>query len=644
MTWKRGPRRFIRFAAVLVTLWLLFWGNSALAVVLDDENVLDVVLKDGTNVKLFGEALSAGKKSNRYYYLPVNLHLSQRPDKTPEFLFLKFTTEERADQGGVNGALMHFLMEWGLTPAQETELRAKLEKEHGKAELLGAVPMRPQDESGTFRIVSGTLTDEGMTPSLVTSGKAPLIPGGKVAVASRLTAQGAQLLAATFEKNRSITDVSIALDFSYETLAPAAKGRIVFDWSKYESEYDKLEAEYKKWRSGKKTKKFLGVTLWSNPTYSYSYDEMREHYDFLYEKQVVRLEFDELVADERVAKIRDAFFQYFLSTFAVPAEAEGAPPPPSEEEKKQSPNIRYGNNYKFKQTFINRSFKKKTQVFNLNYRMSIRWPHQLVGNLASWYDGVRNNPRCVASVNLNDPFFQHRDIRFILDLDAKEIFDQTINYVTVNVRKKRNSGRNFEDHVTIDANYVKQNGITAAVTYARGEDRNPDVYEYQVQWSLKGGTVFPADPAWQKGNWEGVTLTPPVVPRKIEVEADLDEMHSSDITRTTVQILYKKFGQATEENVHISPAKGEPLVEKVIFMDRDVKGYAYRLIVNHKEEGKLATEWSAQVNDDYIYAVIPENLLQDQGVMAEAKKAAVETVQHVGESVLSRFEELLGGN
>jgi len=644
----KSKRLFTRcFQASAWLLLILFLAAPASAVILDDENKIDVVLSDGTKIVLYGEATkSAGQKSNKYYYMPVNLRLSPREDgTTPSFLFLKFTTEERANQGGVSGALMHFLMEWGLTPDQDAELRSKLEEEHENAELMGAVSMMPEGETGSFQIVSGTLSDEGMTRSLVTSGKAPTVPGGKVAVASRLDAHGAQLLASTFEKSRSIADVSIACNFTYTTLAPAARGRITFNWSKYESSYESFKAEYERKRTGTRKKKFLGITIWSSPTYSYSYDEMREHYDMLIEKEVVKLEFDELIADERVATIRDAFFQYFLNTFAEPAESDVPPPPPSDEEKEKSPNIRYGNRYKFTKTFVERSFKQKTKRFDLNaYRLAIRWPFQLVGNLASWYDGVRDNPKCVAAINLNDPFFQHRDIHFILDLDAKEVFDETINYVTVNVRKKRSSGNDFSDRVTIDKKFLEKNGITASMTYARGEDTHPDVYEYQAQWSLRGGLVYPENPQWLKGSWEGVTLSMPVVPRTIEFEADLDELEENGITRVTAQIHYQKFGEEVEENIHVSPAKKEPLVERKIFLDQEARGYACRLVFNHKTEGKLALPWGAQVSDDYIYATIPEELLDTESdVFKTAKEAAENVINSAEEKVLDKFEELFGG-
>ncbi len=179
-----------------------------------------------------------------------------------------------------------------------------------------------------------------------------------------------------------------------------------------------MSAEYSRKRTGTQKTKFLGITISSSPTYSYSYNELREEYDFLVEKQVIKVEFDELVADERVAKIREAFFQFFLNNMVEPVKNE-PPPPPADKEKDASPNIKYGNRYKYKETSIKRSFARKTQVFNLNYRMAVRRPHQIVGNLASWYDAVKDNPKCVAAVNLNDPFFQHRDINFIVDLDAK---------------------------------------------------------------------------------------------------------------------------------------------------------------------------------------------------------------------------------
>ena len=639
------PRR----APLLALLAAFAWPPSAArAVVLDDENRISVTLSDGTPVSLLGEATSTpGTKSRTFYYLPTNLRLGARPDGTPEFLFLKFTTERRAEQGGVSGAIMHFLMQWGLTPAQEAELKGKLKEKLRDAQLAGAVPLETPADASSFQIVSATLSDNGLAKAVVTSGKAPLVEGGKAAVGTRLAPEGASLLAATFEKTRSITDLSVALNYSYTTLAPAARGWIVMDWSKLEKEGQTLRAEYSKKQVGSTHSEscFLVFCASSDdPNYAYSYEEVRKQYKFLEEKQIVRLQFDELIADERVAKIRDAFFQFFLNSMAKPSDSQGPPPAPSEAEKDKSPDIRYGTSYKFKQSSFKESFARKTQRFDLNYRTAVKWPFQLVGNLASWYDGVRDNPRCVGAVNVDNPFFDHRDISFILDLDAKEIFDDTVNFVTVNVRKPRSTGPAFETRLTMDAAYVQKKGINATVTYARGEDTNPDLYEYQARWSLKGGREWPADPPWVKGAWEGVTLTPPIVPRTIEAEADLDRMKASGITRATVQIRYPKFGGEAEENIQISPAKNEPIASKKIFVDRGSKGYAYRVILNHQTEGKLVLPWSAQVGDNYVYVAVPPDLLADGPLKTAAKEAARTLEVTAADKVLDKFKDVLGGN
>lgn len=635
--------RELKRMAAGALLGLLLAAAPAGAVALDDENTLVVQLQDGTKIKLYAEAgASPGVRTHRFYYLPVGLRVAARPDGTPEFLFLKFTTEQASGPGAVSGALMHFLMEWGLTPAQEQELAGTLKQKFSDAELLGAVPMDVEGD-GSFQIVSATLSDKGLTTSVVTSGKAPLVPGGRAAAASRLAADGAQLLAATFDKAKSITDLSIALNYTYQTLMPAAKGRVVIDWSRLEREFNQLSAEYARRRTGTDETSFLGVTISSSPTYSYSYNELRQQYDFLVEKQIIQVQFDELVADERVAKIRDAFFQFFVNNMAQPVK-DDAPPPPAEKEKDSSPDIKYGNRYQFKQTAIKNAFSRRTQTFDLNYRLAVRRPFQIVGNLASWYDSVKNNPNCVSAVNLNDPFFQHRDINFIVDLDAKDIFEQAVNYVTVNVRKRRSDGNPFTDRVTIDSRYLKEKGVAATVTYARGEDSDPDTFEYQAQWSLRGGKVYPENPPWMKGSWQGVTLSPPLAMRTIEVEGDLAAMKASDISRITVQVHYLRFGEEVEENIQLSPAKNEPLVAHKILMDRGARGYAYRLVINHTREGKLVLPWSAKVGDDYVYAAIPDDLLKtDSPMLKDAKEAGQIVTDSAREKVLDKFKDVLGG-
>ncbi len=88
-----------------------------------------------------GDVVAA--KDNEYYYLPVNLRLSKRPDTgVPQFLFLKYVTEEREDQGGISGALLHFLMEWGLTEELRKECETLLQAKGKGAKVIGPVMLQ----------------------------------------------------------------------------------------------------------------------------------------------------------------------------------------------------------------------------------------------------------------------------------------------------------------------------------------------------------------------------------------------------------------------------------------------------------------------------------------------------------------------
>lgn len=627
--------------SLLTILSLTLFAVICRSQVLDYENRVDVILTDGTHVTMFGrdKALGSNQMNGEYFYLPVGLRLSKKLDGiTPEFLFMKYTTEQKADQGGVQGAIMHFLMEWGLTPAQEKEAQKLLEEKTkgkplkgGVAKLMGAASLRPDVEE-SCRIISATLTDKAFTPNFCMVTNAPLMPGAKIAMAAKLEKNGAQLLAATFEKNRSITDVSISLRFAYDVIMPAVEGEITVNWDKVDSLFRKTKRDYT----------HHDVDDGTMPKNNSLHDDVitDNKKDSLYQSMksskavVVNLGVKYRDANNPIVqKVIEAFMDYFLNSisdkqFSTPTEGQ---------EMKEPDGSKYEPSedlyeYHLDETKIAIKKAKGKETMRLNLRLPIREDWTITENLASWYDGVKNNKACVGSVNLNDPFFQHRDINFILDLDAKDIFEQEVNYVTVNVRKKRQTGNDFNDAVTIDSKFLKDKGIAAQVTYARGEDKNTDLYEYKSQWSLRGGKIWPTDPTWTKGDWQGVTLYPPIYPRNIEFEADIDALKQMNISRATLQIRYRKFGQEYEENISVSPAKNEPLVSKIIYTDNDTKGYAYRLVFNHTSKGKLALDWEAKINDNYVYATIPDALKDEN---SEVFKKAVEA----GKTVISATSE-----
>lgn len=628
----------------IALICFVIYTHSINAQVLDSENKLTILLKDGTQVTLFGQSISmSDQKSKNYFYLPTNPHLSIGKDGTPKFMLLKYMTEEGAEEGGVSGALFHMLMEWGLTPKQQSELEGILKSGGQGARkgsiLKGAVDVAP-DGDNSFMVISALLADPNRAGKVIMSKRATVMPGAASAFATKMDQIEAQLLISSLDIGRSTSDVSVRLGFKYAVQMPAAKGKATIDWDKMHTQFKQDSAAY----SYKKT----GHWWWKKQTRNY--DEVHKFIETLEENEVIELKWEENLADDRISQMREAFYQYFLDKMSN-VEEESTVSPPTEQEQVAMPDIKYGKKYTFNKTFFTSNFQRKKQVFNFEAKLAVNKYFSVTGNLADWYDAVRDNEKCVSEVTLNDPFFDHRDIVFILDLDAKDIFDDQVNYVTVNVRKKRKSGNDFNKHFIMDQAYLKENGTTKSISYAMGSDSDGGDYEYKTQWSLRGGKLFPENPTYKKADLAGITFSAPIEGRTIECEADLEELSALGVVRATIQLRYYKFGKEVQTNVPITVSKGVSIMEKTIFMDVNTQGYAYQLIVDYKDpsKGKMAFGWQPKINDDYVYAAIPNEVLNENVAfiekVIEAGKVIVKpssdgSIDKVS-GILDRFKDVL---
>lgn len=86
-------------------------------------------------------------------------------------------------------------------------------------------------------------------------------------------------------------------------------------------------------------------------------------------------------------------------------------------------------------------------------------------------------------------------------------------------------------------------------------------------------------------------------------------------------------------------------------MDRNTQGYAYRTVFYHKTKGPLATKWDAQLNTGYMYAVIPDELRNQNQEAIEKMIALGREIIPIADgkevnkgSVLDEFKELIKTN
>ena len=106
------------------------------------------------------------------------------------------------------------------------------------------------------------------------------MPGEKIAAAARLSSTGAQLLAATFEKTSSITDVSISTDAVCYAMLPAVQGRVEFHASKISQDFEEsLKSEYSHYHKEVKHGPFgiFGTDVTDSKNYKENQTQMQFH-------------------------------------------------------------------------------------------------------------------------------------------------------------------------------------------------------------------------------------------------------------------------------------------------------------------------------------------------------------------------------
>ena len=585
---------------------------------------VDIKLKDGTTVRCFSAATKdPAVKSKNYYYLPANPRISKDKDGTPKFSMIRFVTDKTKEAGGAEGAIIHFLVEYGLTDNQQKETAKELKKREKGALLKGAVPLEMGAEGNSFNVVSATLTDKGFTSTLVTTGKAPVMEGQQVAVAARLDAYGATLLAKSLEQ--PTTDISVVFDLKYVVKLPAYDVRVIINYDKYHE----IEKEYTETREKKTTSKRYWDPKWYNPlkistkkSTTITEEEQTRALDFLQETGVVTFDYVQHVPDADKEIVDSGLHKIVLESFfdmqkrlGEPSEEELTDEGDSETEKadaaERRKNAAKAKKYQYT-VFQRKEIKRKsTQTLHLKKVIARYEHHTMTGNVGTWYAKYKNNPKLVAEVNLDDPFFQRREMRFVIDNEAYDIFKEMVNYATVQVRVPRKGERPFIDEITIDKKYLETNGQTALLSYARmGDDKQ--MYDYAVQWSLRGGYLYPKEPNWKTGELMAVTLSAPVRPVTLEAEADLDELSEMDVARVSVELQYKRFGKlfVDKKGLSISPAAGEAVVNKVIYQDVTADKLQYRLIYHHKKLGKIESQEWKLVEGDYIYCAPTEMLIE----------------------------------
>ena len=497
-------------------------------------------------VELFQDATDA----RRYYYLPPAPSLASWPDGAPQLLCVKYVDP----QGAASGGLLHFLATLELPAERLAEVEQELAKRIPGAVLAGALPLaeakaQGQGETASFQVVSAVLsaTGEGaFTRSLITSGHAPLTPGSRAAVAATLDQRGATLLWDSL--GGATSDVSVSLAAEYEALVRGYNATVSADVT---TVYEHFSAVF-------------------NRQQGYTKRELRQVVDELSHSNVLKVEvFDRskglgidagamdgilsLVTDKLVALMFD--HQAGLAKMPEKEVAVERGQVKGRQSRGAFTAFFAGSGdqpYVTDNQFVLKSrqdIRRTTFSINLARETTVRVPVYLAGNMGGLYREWRGNADVFRVVNLADPAFQTREVRFVVDSEWVPLFPSLVNWVAVTFRKEHGEGREATtDQAQLTAADVGKGTADRVIRYPRLGAQGAEWlgFQYRVSWSLirRDTLSLPREPAgWLSSSDPVVTLRPPLAIASAELEVDRDLMVERGIKVGVVEVEAKVAGK-----------------------------------------------------------------------------------------------------
>ncbi len=253
--------------------------------------------------------------------------------------------------------------------------------------------------------------------------------------------------------------------------------------------------------------------------------------------------------------------------------------------------------------------KKTKQTGTFHYDLNKYTPENLtlsfdenIGDLRK----LKSDPSHFRSVNLDDPLFKQRELVAMVDGVNAQDFGQFVNFVSVQIRKKHESGEETQDEVRVDRNNFNKEGNNFKLMYGwKGDNDRRKWMEYEVQttWNLFGGRTI-VEP-WKKVTTGAIGLTPPLRRRFVTLDGSAETLQQADVRAVTVQLFYDVAGAEQTKQLTLNVAKGLVADKVEILSAPNVPDYGYQLTWQLKGNRTLSSPRSTTVSDQLFVDELP---------------------------------------
>ncbi|MBU4054960.1 MAG: hypothetical protein KKA41_11380, partial [Proteobacteria bacterium] len=419
---------------------------------------------------------------------------------------------------------------------------------------------------------------KGFTRNLITSGRAPVTPGAKAAIAATLTPQGATLLWESLTKPTS--DVSVALRTYYEAVLPSFQAKISADISTVYEHFSRVK----------------------NRQEDYTKRQLRDIMDELVRTGVIQVEiFDRLpedaankamqsLVDLATTKLTEIIFDTQTGFTALP-EKEKAVESGQLAGRQQkgwlaklftsSGNQKYYTDDQFvlkKRTDINRA----AFTINLTRKAVVKVPVDTSGNISGLYQEFKENPDMFRVVNLADPAFQKREVFFRIDGDFTGVFEDMMNFAGVSVLKKYADHDAATGELVFTREDIRDGKLSKSWQYARLGEKNESWldYGYRTTWSIQGQHQIKSpekEGEWIQSSDPIITIAPPLKRLDLEMDGDRFRFENAGMRSAMVEARYTMFNKEVIKRLGVMRSTDAESVSKVVLFHDPGKQVSYRV-------------------------------------------------------------------
>ena len=527
-----------------------------------------------------------------YVYLPAAARLAEDDDGKPQFSFVRYVVNEPgADAGAASitgargGGVLHFLVLYD-TPADliaqaEQTLRKSLKDD--EVRVRGPVVFA----DGRYALVSSIVSPTGGPPErrLLTTGRAPVLEGNRLALSFELEPQQASLLMESFKM--ATPDVSLVFDMTFQGLSNAYDAELFIDWS----EVRKSEA--------------FGA---GGSIYFVSADVERS-FDELFRKNAIRLKSSgtDAAMEALLTNVYDKLLELMFRRVEpdrVPdaqrgglMDAIGALIAPKGGALSSRKTTGFGLYAGFQ---LKEMRSAGTSTLNFNHRATVDRHSFITFNIGDFHKRFGKDPEYFRAVNLADPTFQQREIHVGIDGALLPEFEKFVNSVTVTLRKQHGNGEQTVRELVLDRAAVQRSGNDLRMVYGWNGDDDRDAwlkYEYRTRWSFKGGGSYQTE--WMPGDGAMIDLFAPYERRTVQLMGSAAALQAKGVRAVVVQIDYPFFAARRRQQLVAKP--DQPIDAQAVEITLPLNQFEYDVTITWQLEGNRKLTRSGKDSSGLVF-------------------------------------------